>query len=317
MLLYQSKLNYGSCRISDAYVTIPHVDLFQLQLFRDIYLTRSISRGAAQNGVTQSAASQTVQELEKHLGTQLLDRGRRPLEPLPAGRLFYEYAREAMRRHQDFLGQMEELKGGLGGSVKVAAIYSVGISEMSRLEEEFYRRLPTAQLEVSYLRPEKVYQSVLDERVDLGLVSYPETTRDVVALPWRQEPMVLACAPEHALAARDKVRVEDLENADFIGFDDDLPISRDIERFLREHGVRVRIVMQFDNIQSMKEALRLGTAVSLLPAPMLRNEVAEGRLRTIPLESPLVRPLGIIHRRKKNFQRAAQAFLDLLREPAS
>jgi LysR family transcriptional regulator, transcriptional activator of the cysJI operon len=293
------------------------VDLSQLQLFRDIVQTRSISRGAAHHGVTQSAASQTVQEMERNLGTQLLDRSRRPLEILPAGRLLYDFARDVLRREHEFQVTLEELKGGHGGTVRVAAIYSVGISEMSRLEEEFYRRLPTAQLEVNYLRPEKVYQAVVDERVDLGLVSYPETTREVVALPWREEPMVVACSPEHPLGRREHLQPEDLEGTEFIGFDEDLPISRDIERFLRERGVRVHVVMQFDNIQSMKEALRLGNAVSILPAPMLRDEVAEGRLRTIPLDCPLYRPLGIIHRRKKTFPKAAQVFLDLLRDPAA
>jgi DNA-binding transcriptional LysR family regulator len=293
------------------------VDFSQLQLFKDIVQARSISRGAAQNDVTQSAASQTVQELERNLGTQLLDRSRRPLEVLPAGRLFYEFARDVLRRNQEFLVHVEELKGGHGGTVRVAAIYSVGISEMSRLEEEFYRRLPAAQLEVNYLRPEKVYQAVLDERVDLGLVSYPETTRDVVALPWREEPMVVACSPDHPLARRGQVRPEDLEDTEFIGFDEDLPISRDIDRFLRERGVHVHVVMQFDNIQSMKEALRLGNAVSILPAPMLRDEVAEGRLHTTPMDCALFRPLGIIHRRRKTFPRAAQVFLDLLRDPAA
>ncbi|MGC4049623.1 MAG: LysR family transcriptional regulator [Paludibaculum sp.] len=293
------------------------VDLTQLQLFKDIVQTRSISRGALQNGVTQSAASQTVQELERCLGTMLLDRSRRPLEVLPPGRLLYDFARDVLRRNQDFLVTLEELKGGAGGTVRVAAIYSVGISDMSRLEEEFYRRLPAAQLEVSYLRPEKVYQAVLDERVDLGLLSYPEATRDVVALPWREEPMVVTCAPDHPLAQANKVHPSDLEDTEFIGFDEDLPISKDIDRFLRERSVRVHVVMRFDNIQSMKEALRLGHAVSILPSPMLREEVAEGRLCTVPLDCPLNRPLGIIHRRRKTFPRAAQVFLDLLRDPAA
>jgi len=293
------------------------VDLAQLQLFKDIVQARSISRGAAQNGVTQSAASQMVQELERTLGAQLLDRSRRPLEVLEPGQLLYDFSRDVLRRQQEFVVQLQELKGGDGGVVKIASIYSVGLSEMSRLEEEFYRRLPSAHLEVNYLRPEKVYQAVVDERVDLGLVSYPETTREVVALPWREEPMVVACNPEHPLANRSYVRPEDLEEAEFIGFDDDLPISRDIDRYLRERGVRVRVVMQFDNIQSMKEALRLGHAVSILPAPILREEVAEGRLKTVPLEGPLFRPLGIIHRRKKAFPRAAQIFMDLLRDPAA
>jgi LysR family transcriptional regulator, transcriptional activator of the cysJI operon len=292
------------------------VDLSQLQLFKDVVQSRSISRGASMNGVTQSAASQTVQELERALETQLLDRSHRPLDVLPAGRVLYDFARDVLRRRQEFEVQLEEVRGGVGGAVRVAAIYSVGISEMSRLEEEFYRRLPDAQLEVSYLRPEKVYQAVVDERVDLGLVSYPESTRDVVALPWREEVMVVACAVEHPLSQREKLGPEDLENVEFIGFDQDLPISRDIERFLREQGVHVRVSMQFDNIQSMKEALRLGHAVSILPAPILKDEVAEGRLRAIPLEVPLFRPLGIIHRRRRSFARAAQVFLDLLREPA-
>ncbi len=293
------------------------MDFSQLHLFKDIVQTRSISRGASLNGVTQSAASQTVQELERVLGVQLLDRSRRPLEVMPAGRLLYEFGRDVLRRQQEFHVALEQIRGGTGGVVRVAAIYSVGISEMSRLEEEFYKRLPAAQLLVNYLRPEKVYQAVVDERADLGLVSYPEPTREVVALPWREEPMVVACAIDHPLASSESIRPEDLEDVDFIGFDDDLPVSRDVERFLRERGVRVHVVMRFDNIQSMKEALRLGHAVSILPAPMLKAEVAEGRLCAIPLDASLFRPLGIIHRRRRTFPRATQVFLDLLRDPAA
>jgi LysR family transcriptional regulator, transcriptional activator of the cysJI operon len=291
------------------------VDLSQLHLFKDIVQTRSISRGATLNGVTQSAASQSVQELERLLGAQLLDRSRRPLEILPAGKLLYDFGRDVLRRHQEFLVGLEDLRGATGGAVRVAAIYSVGISEMSRLEAEFARRLPGAGLQVHYLRPEKVYQAVVEDRVDLGLVSYPEPTREVLALPWREEPMVIACSPSHPLASASSLSAAGLANTTFIGFDEDLPISRDVERFLREQGIRARIVMRFDNIQSMKEALRLGNAVSLLPAPILREEVAEGRLRAIPLEKPFFRPLGIIHRRRRTFPRAAQIFLDLLREP--
>jgi len=293
------------------------VDLSQLQLFKDIVHARSISRGAAQNGVTQSAASQTVQELERSLAVHLLDRRRRPLDVLPAGHLLYEFARDVLRRRQEFLDQLEALKGDEGGIVRVASIYSIGLVEMTRLEEEFYRRLPAARLEVDYLRPEKVYQAVVEERADLGLLSYPEATRDIAVMPWREEPMVIACGRHHILAGRHTVRVNELEEYEFIAFDEDLPISREIDRFLRERGVHVHIAMHFDNIQSMKEALRVGTAVSILPAPILADEVADGRLRTVPLDAPLFRPLGIIQRRRKALPRAAQVFLDLLRDPVA
>jgi len=300
-----------------SYGTICAVDFTQLLLYRDIVQSRSISRGAVMNGVTQSAASQALQELERQLGVRLLDRSRRPLEVLAAGRLFYDFARDVLRRQQDFTAALDEMKGSEGGTVRIAAIYSVGISEMSKLEQEFYRRLPTAQLEVNYLRPEKVYQAVAEERVDIGLVSYPEPTREITALPWREEMMVVACSPTHAFAGRESMSPVELEGSEFIGFDEDLPISRDIERFLREHSVHVHISSRFDNIQSMKEALRLGSAVSILPEPMLHNEVLEGRLCAIRLEDLLIRPLGIIHRRRRSFPRAAQVFLDLLRAPAA
>ena len=292
------------------------MDLDQLQLFRDIAQARSISRGAAMNGLTQSAASQAVQELERRLGVQLLDRSRRPLVVLPAGQRLYDFARDVLRRRQDFLAQLEELKKEGSSVVRVAAIYSVGLSQMSRLEEAFRRRMPGVRVEVSYLRPEKVYQAVAEDRVDLGLVSYPASTREVSAVPWKEEPMVVACNPHHRLAGRKRLSVSELAGEAFIGFDEDLPISREIERFLREHGVRVQVPLRFDNIQSMKEALRLENALSILPLPMLEEDVAEGRLVAVPLEERLTRPLGVIQRRKKVLTRAARTFLDVLRQAA-
>jgi DNA-binding transcriptional LysR family regulator len=292
------------------------VDLSQLQLFRDIVQTRSISQGASQNGITQSAASQAVQELERQFAARLLDRSHRPLEVTQAGWLFYEFCRDVMRRKREFETELERLVQEPGGVLRVASIYSVGISEMARLEGELRRLLPAAHLEVDYLRPERVYEAVLDDRADLGLVSYPESRRDLVVLPWREETMVLAAAPAHPLAALETIAADQLEGWDLISFDRELPISRDIERYLRDHGVKLNVVMRFDNIQSMKEALLVGKAVSILPEPMLRADVEENRLRAIPLRDSLRRPLGVIHRRKKSLPRPASVFLSLLREAA-
>ena len=82
------------------------------------------------------------------------------------------------------------MKHELDGTVKVASIYSVGLSEMAQLEQEFSRRQPKAHLDVEYLRPEKVYSAVLADQADLGLVSYPEPSREITVIPWRQEEMV-------------------------------------------------------------------------------------------------------------------------------
>jgi DNA-binding transcriptional LysR family regulator len=290
--------------------------LARFSLFRDIAQTRSLSKGATQNGISQSAASQYLQDLELELGVTLLDRSSRPLRVTEAGKLYLELCRDLLGRRDEFQIALEQLKGEVEGTVRVASIYSVGLSEMSHLEEEFSRLYPQARLEVEYLRPEKVYEAVATDRADLGLMSYPESTRQVTVLPWREEQMVIAASPYHPLAAKFEVSVEDLEGLDFVGFDEELPIRRNIDRFLREHHVHVNVTLHFDNIQMIKEAVAHGSGVSIMPARIMEQEVTQGRLVPIPISSlELYRPVGIVHRRKKRFHRAGQAFLELLQKP--
>ncbi len=272
-----------------------------------------MSKGAKVCGVTQSAASQHVQEMERRLGSPLLDRSKRPLELTPAGKLYADFCRDVMRQEDEFQLALERLKLEVEGTVRVASIYSVGLSEMSRLSEEFSASHPTARLEVEYMRPDKVYDAVRSGQADLGLVSYPQSSREIAAIAWREEEMRLAVPPAHALAGRQLVSAADLEGIDFIGFDEDLSIRREIDRFLHARGVTVRMAMHFDNVQMIKEAVALGSGVSILPARSMQAEIERGRLVAVALEAPgLVRPVGIVHRRRKKFNRAAQAFLDLL-----
>src|SRR6202167_2982860 len=121
------------------------------KLFRDVAHARSLSRAATQNGISQSAATQHIQELEKRLGVQLLDRSTRPLGLTPGGKLYAELCRDVLRREEDFVAALDEIKSAAEGTIRVASIYSIGLSEMSRLREEFTRVCPAAQLHVEYL----------------------------------------------------------------------------------------------------------------------------------------------------------------------
>jgi DNA-binding transcriptional LysR family regulator len=100
------------------------VGFFEYRLFREIANTRSMSRGAEHCRVSQSAATQHVQEVERRLGVALLDRSRRPLELTEAGRLYSDFCRDVLRREEEFVLAIEGLKGNVEGTVKVASIYS-------------------------------------------------------------------------------------------------------------------------------------------------------------------------------------------------
>jgi DNA-binding transcriptional LysR family regulator len=291
-----------------------------LKLFRDIAQTRSFSKGAAMNEVGQSAASQQIQEMERILGVTLLDRSSRPLVVTPAGQLFLDYCRDMLRRREEFDAALAQFKQKVEGTVRVASIYSIGLSEMAQLEQEYARRLPQARLEVQYLRPEKVYAAVLADQADLGLVSYPEPSREINVIPWRREEMVLATAPDHPLARKaaalaGPIPASDLDGVDFVSFDDDLPIRREVDRFLKDRGIEVNVTLHFDNVQMIKEAVAHRVGVSLMPARVMREDIRQRRLVAVRIAgAELYRPLGIIHRRKKRFHQVAQAFLELLRE---
>ncbi len=272
-----------------------------------------MSRAAAHCGVSQSAASQHVQEVERRLGVTLLDRSKRPLELTAAGKIYNEFCRDVLRREEDLELALESLKAQVEGAVRVASIYSIGLSEMTHLQEEFSARYPTASLHVEYMRPDKVYEAVRNEAADLGLVSYPEPTRDLAVIPWRDEQMQVAVPPSHPFAHREEVYPSDLNGQTFIGFDEDLSIRRELDRFLKAEGVEVNLAMHFDNIHTIKEAVAVGSGISILPARTMQAEIEQGRLVAVKLHAPkLVRPIGIVHQKRKKLNRAAQAFLELL-----
>jgi DNA-binding transcriptional LysR family regulator len=243
----------------------------------------------------------------------LFDRSQRPLGLTDAGKLYAEFCRDVLHRKEQFDLALEQMKNEVESAVRVASIYSVGLSEMGRLQEQFAERYPEASLQVDYMRPDRIYDAVRSGTADLGVVSYPEASREIAALPWRNEEMQLAAPPFHALANLEEVYPADLNGQDFVGFDEDLSIRKELERFFRTHGVAVNLVMHFDNIQMIKEAVALGRGVSILPARTMQAEIEQGRLVAVPLRAPeLVRPVGIVHRRRKQLNRAAQGFLALV-----
>jgi LysR family transcriptional regulator, transcriptional activator of the cysJI operon len=291
------------------------VTLDNLRLTRDIAQDRSVSKAAKLNGISQSAASQAIQELERELGILLFDRSTRPLAVTPAGRLYLEYCRDVLRRHEELEISLTHLKKETHGKVRLAAIYSVGLSEMSDIEASFAQRFPDAELFVEYLRPERVREAVIEDRADLGLMSYAESSRELVALPWREEEMVVAVGPDHALAHRKSVSASALAGEPFIGFDADLPIHRQIERYLRDHKVNVELTLHFDNIEMIKQAVAHGVGISLMPLRVMREDLRQGRLIALRLNPPdLYRPVRIVHRRRKIFNEATRGLLALLQE---
>ena len=290
------------------------MNLKSLKIFCDIISRRSFSKAAADNGVSQSSASQVVGQLEAHLGVRLIERSKRPLSPTREGQVFYDGCRKVIAAYDALEDQVRTLHDEVAGRVRVAAIYSVGLHHMSRYVQEFMSRHPKANVRLEYLHPDRVLESVEQGQADVGIVSYPRSTRAIEAEPWREEPMVLVCAPGNAFAGRVQASLGELHGQRMVAFDNALVIRHEIDRALAAHHAEPTVVMEFDNIETIKRAVEIDAGVALLPEPTVGRELAAGTLSMVRLAGEeLVRPLGIIHARGKPLAPTVQRFVELLR----
>ncbi len=290
-----------------------HIKL--LKVFCDVAARQSFSAGARENDVSQSSASQMVQQLEERLGVRLFDRSKRPLVLTREGQVYYRGCRDLLDRYGALEEEVRTLHEEVSGRVSVASIYSVGLSHMNESVQEFLGRHPKANVRVEYQHPDRVYALVENDQADVGLVSYPRSSRTVLATAWREEPMVVVCAPSHPFADRDELDVRQLHGSVLVSFDSNLIIRREIDRALAARGVEVQVAMEFDNTETIKRAIEINAGIGLLPAPTVQRELSSGTLAAIPLRgTPLVRPLGIIQRRGKELSRTARQFIEYLLE---
>lgn len=290
--------------------------LRSLKVFCDVVGRRSFSRAAAENDMSQSGASQIVNHLEEHLGVKLIDRSKRPFVLTPEGEVYYEGCRKLVQRYFALEEEVRTFHEEVSGRVSVASIYSVGLSHMNRFVQNFLRTYPKANVRVQYEHPDRVYSLVENDQVDLGLVSYPRSSRTITATTWREEPMVLVCAPEHALANQASVRPEDLHGQEMITFDANLEIRHAIDSALAQRGLEVRVTMEFDNTETIKRAVEINAGVSLLPEPTVDREVAAGSLVARQITGlNLTRPIGVIQRRGRELGTTARRFMQLLLNP--
>ena len=289
------------------------MNLETLSLYCDVIRSGSFSLGAAQHRISQSAASQAVRQLDEELGAQLIDRTKRPFMVTPEGRKFFEACLSLLDQYEKVKAEITDQRELVGGTVRVAVIYSVGLQDMGFYTQQFNTRYPHAKIRLAFLHPHEVTEAVINDQADLGILSFPTTHRSLSIIPWHDEPMVFVCHRSHPLARKKLVGAKEIVSEKFIAFDRNLAIRKAIDRSLRQRGVKVNVAMEFDNIETIKQAIAIQSGVSILPKPSVTREIENGMVFAVPMDMPeLVRPIGIIHRRQKLLTPIANKLLEFL-----
>jgi len=284
-----------------------------LKIYCDLVDAGSFSRAAEWNGITQSAVSQQLRGLEERYGVRLLDRRRHQVVLTAEGRALLESSKKILAELAAVDRRLEHLREQVRGCLHVSTVLSIGLHELPACLKYFRSEFPDVEVKVSYERSSAVYASVRDGTADLGLVAYPSGRRGIACRTFWKDRLVLVCSPHHPLANRESVSLRDLHGLPFVSFAADQPTRKFLDRRFREYGVRVRQMMELDNIETLKRTVENENALAILPETGVRSEVRAGSLCCLPLQEPgMWRPLGVLFRKKASASPAGREFLNML-----
>ena len=286
-----------------------------LKVFCDLAETESFTKAAQINGVTQSAVSQQISSLERTFKSLLIERSKKKFRLTREGHVLYDYSKQIIQTYESLHSKLQELKDIISGTIRVATIYSIGLHDLPPYIKKFMKVYPTVNVHVEYRRANQVYEDVLGNVVDMGLVAYPVKDSKLEIIPLRKEPLVLICHPQHPFAKAKSVKLKTLAGQKFIGFEPDIPTRKALDKILKEYDVIVNNVMEFDNNETVKRAVEIDAGVSIVPEGTVAQEVAKQTLAAVPLEDGnFFRPLAVLYKKNKVLSPAMKQFLTILKD---
>src|SRR5690349_1555092 len=271
-----------------------------LKVFCDLAETESFTKAAHVNNVTQSAVSQQISSLERVFKSLLIERSKKRFRLTREGQVLYDYSKQIISTYEALGSKLQEIKDVISGTIRVATIYSIGLHDLPPYLKQFLKAYPTVNVHVEYRRSNQVYEDVIGNAVDLGLVAFPVRDSKIEIYPLRKDPLVLICHPAHPLAKNKSVKIKALSGQKFIGFEPDIPTRRALDKLLKDHSVHVQHVMEFDNIETVKRAVEIDAGVAIVPEGTVTQEVAKQTLTRVNLDDGnFFRPLAALYKKNK------------------
>ena len=286
-----------------------------LKVFCDLAETESFTKAAQINGVTQSAVSQQISSLERQFKSLLIERSKKKFRLTREGQVLYDYSKQIIQTYDALHSKLQEIKDIISGTIRIATIYSIGLHNLPPYIKRFLKDYATVNVHVEYRRANQVYEDVLGNVVDLGLVAYPTRDSKLEIVPLRKDPLVLICHPQHPFARQKSIRLKAISGQKFVNFEPDIPTRKALDKIFREHGVEVHTVMEFDNIETVKRAVEIDAGISIVPEGTVSQEIASQTLTAVRLDdSEFFRPLAAIYKKNKVLSPAMKQFIAILRE---
>ena len=289
-----------------------HIQNFKT--FCDLVETKSFSKAARLNEVTQSAVSQQLKAMESHYDMLIIDRNQKKFRLTPQGTVLYSTFKEILALYEKLNCEIQEMRNIVSGTIQISTVNSIGLHELPPYLKSFIKEFPSVNARVEYRRANLVYEDVLHGTADIGLVAFPVNHKELTTINFAQDELVVAMNPEHSLAKKKNLSIDNLGGEEFIAFERDIPTRKATDEMLSNAGVEISVVMEFDNVETVKRALEINAGIAILPANTVTNEIDRNQLVALKLDHGVhVRPLAIIHKKNRMLTPALRSFVELMK----
>ena len=288
-----------------------HAENFKI--FSDLVDSQRFSRAAKLNSITQSAVSQQLRAMEKHFNILIVDRSQKQFRLTREGHKLYDSAKEIIYLYDKLSSELQEMKKIISGTIHISTVYSIGLHELPPYIKKFMSIYPDVNVRVEYRRANMVYEDILTNSIDLGLIAYPQKHKQLEVLPFHDDELILACNPEHPFAHAGEVDIQELNKQKIIGFEPDIPTRKATDKIFKDSNIDIDLVMEFDNVETVKRAVEINAGIAIIPKTTVIREQAQGLLKVVTFKNQTYnRPLALIHRKGRVQTPAMKKLIELL-----
>ncbi len=290
------------------------MDFDQLRSFVEVARLKNFSRAAAKLGLTQPAISTQIRQLEEEFGVRLFDRIGKKVFLTQPGVLLLDHAGKILNVNKEAFEALRDLLPAPAGHLTIGATEGSCLYLLPKVFAAFKKQHPEVKITIYRNFTTKIVQKLQEDSLDLGFLSLPVEVREIETIPVFRDPVDVAVAASHPLAARPSVTVEEIAQFPWI-FPKASRTRAMIDDLFR--GVRppVRVTLELSGVETIKKFIGIGLGISLLSRSYAAAEVKAGILKLVPLQQPkLERQLALAYRTDRYLSRSAQAFIELARQ---
>ncbi|MDD3516768.1 MAG: selenium metabolism-associated LysR family transcriptional regulator [Chromatiales bacterium] len=288
----------------------------RLQVFYTVARLLSFTKAADALHMTQPAVTFQVRQIEEHFNTRLFDRTHNRVSLTEAGRKVYEYAERIFEVYAEMENAVRELTGDVSGVLTLGASTTIAEYMLLSLLGDFKKKYPEVNVRLKVSNSEGIVSMVENNVIDLGVVEAPVTNKNLQVEVCRIDQLVAIVPPNHPLANRKSVTIEDILPYPFICREEGSGTREVIIEYIVEQGVDrngLDVCLELGSPEAIKGAVEANMGISIISSATIEKELALKRLASIPLNPPLERPFSFVRQRQKFRLRAMEELLDFAR----